>query len=807
MEAPLNGIRVLDFGMAAVGPVSAEWMAWLGADVIKIESPSGDIVRRGGHGGKPGWAGHTFNGNNVGKRGIILDLKQDEDRATAIELAKTADILLENFRSPEILERLGLGWDRLTEINPRLIYLQSSAWGPVGPMVGKPSFEWVTQAFGGYTSVTGQPGGRPEFSRAIAGFDWNGAMINLEALLVALYVRNRTGRGIRINTSQFQSTLVAGTTRLAEYFATGVAPRPMGSMRPNLVPDEAFETADRPITITALHDRMWQQLCAAIGRDDLAADSRFATVASRVEHRDVLVPELQRTLAAAPSAEWVERLRAAHVPVGVYQTAPTTAAGLLEDEQVMAEHMVSLLEQTGGGDILTAEPHWHFDKTAARITRPAPRHGEHQDEVLAELKQWQPASVALVPGDATGLALAGLKVVDFSQGISGPICGMQLGDLGAEVIKIEPPTGDWMRQVPPFTAGESAVFLQINRNKRGIAVDLKTDAGRELAKRLVADADIVVEGYRPGVMQRLGLDYATLSEANPRLIYCSISGHGTGGPLADQPATELDVQAAVGANRSISRASLPPVRHGYDQSSTSAGLAGAQGILAALLWRDRTGLGQHVQVSMLASAVAVHQWTFTAERHEFDRMSNAYLGLAAEPDHGWKTTDGPVLINIREYESGWVPFLKALGLGDLLEDPRFSTQEGLTAYLDDLHELIEQRTATMNWEQVRHIVEDEVGATFAPMLDFEQLAAHGQTAALRMMPVLDGHPTAGPARTVAPAWIFDRELASIREPAPLLGQHTAAVLREVGYDEERVRAMAAAGVAVLLETAVGGRTA
>ena len=380
---------------------------------------------------------------------------------------------------------------------------------------------------------------------------------------------------------------------------------------------------------------------------------------------------------------------------------------------------------------------------------------------------------------------------------------MQLGDLGADVTKIEPPAGDWMRQVPPFVGDQSAVFLQINRNKRGVAVDLKTSAGQEFARRLVAAADIVVEGYRPGVMKRLGLDYKTLSATNPRLIYCSISGHGTGGPLADQPATELDVQAAVGANRSISRASEPPVRHGYDQSSTSAGLAGTQGILAALLWRDRTGLGQHVEVSMLAAAVAVHQWTFTAERHEFDRTSNAYLGMAADPDYGWITTDGPVLINIREYESGWVPFLKALGLGDLLDDSRFSTEQALTAYLDELHVLIEERTGKMNWEELRHVVEDEVGATFAPMLDLEQLANHAQTAALGMMPTLDGHPTAGPMRTVSPAWIFDRELASIREPAPLLGEDTTSVLSEIGYSADEVRGLEAAGVIVASTAPVG----
>ena len=796
MDAPLHGIRVLDFGMAAVGPISAEWMAWLGADVIKIESPGGDRVRRGGHGGKPGWAGHTFNGNNIGKRGIILDLKQAADIEIAKDLARSADILLENFRSPEILERLGLGWDRLQELNPRLTYLQSSAWGPVGPMVGKPSFEWVTQAFGGFTSVTGAPGGQPEFSRGIAGFDWNGAMVNLEALLVALYVRNRTGRGTRINTSQFQSTLLASTTRMAEYFATGVAPTPSGSARPNIVPDQAFATSDGYVTITAVHDRMWRDLCAAIGRSDLAEDVRYGTMAGRAEHCEPLLAALEPVLRSRSTDDWITLLRERRLPVGEFQRRETLAESLLANPQVQAGHMVSILPQTGGGDILTQEPHWTFDKTAARITRPAPRHGEHQAEVIEELKTIDPSPVLSKAGGG-GLARAGLNVVDFSQGIAGPLCGMQLGDLGADVIKIEPLEGDWMRAVPPFVGGESSVFLQLNRNKRGMAVDLKTEAGRDLARRLVREADIVVEGYRPGVMARLGLDYTTLSQDNPGLIYCSISGYGTVGPLADQPATEMDIQAMVGATRSIGRPTEPPVRHGYDQSSTSAGLAGVQGILTALLWRDKTGLGQHVDVSMLHAAIAVHQWTFTAERHEFDHTSSAWYGRLVPPDYGWETAEGPTLLTIRSWD-GWITFLKAIGLGHLLQDERFSSQGALDKHQEELHELVGEITRKMTWDELWPIVDNEggEGAALSPMLNFEQLVNHPQTQALGMIGRIEGHPTAGDTPTVSPPWIFDQALASVRRPAPLLGEHTAAIVEQLGYGAAQAAALAAQGIIV-----------
>ena len=793
MKAPLEGVRVLDFGMAAVGPISAEYMAFLGADVIKIESPTGDIVRRG-KGDAEHWAGHTYLGNNIGKRGIVLDLKQDADRAVALELVKTADILLENFRSPEILERLGLGWDVISKLNPRLVYLQSSAFGPVGPMVGKPSNDWVTQAYGGLTSVTGEPGGAPEFSRGTSSLDWNGAMVNLEALLIGLYVRNKSGRGLRINTSQFQSTLLTATTRIAEFVATGEAPEPLGSARPNIVPDQAFETADGHVTVTALNNRLFDRLCTALDHPELAHDERFATPASRVRNRQSLVAALSEIFRAKPSAAWVSVLRAARVPVAALQQFPTLAENLLANPQVQAEQLVTILPQTGGGDILSQQPHWKFDKTEARIARPSPAFGEHQAEVMAELHDWQPRTVPAAPGGSGGLALAGLRVLDFAQGIPGPMAAMQLGDLGADVIKIEPPEGDWLRQTPPFQGGEGAVFLQLNRNKRSIVIDLKTPEGLSLATQLAATADVIVQGYRPGVMERLGLGYPALSAANPRLIYCSISGYGSSGPWADLPATELDIQTVVGANRHVGPAGGEPARFGYDLASSSAAMAGVQGILAALIWRDQNGLGQHVETSLLAAEIAVHQWAFTAERNPIDRTSKAYTGPRTAQDHGFMSADGPVHIAGRGYAANWVPLIKALGRDELLNDPRFATEAAFALHLPELTPLLNATLSTMSREAIRHLVEDQIGATFSLMLNLAEIAQDEQTRALDGMPILEGHPQAGPMQVVNVPWLFGEPLAdALRRPPPLLGQHSAEIARDAGLTAAEVERLIASG--------------
>ncbi len=382
MDGPLKGLRVLDFGQAAVGPISTTYLGELGADVIKVEQPAGDMVRRG----KPTMRGmgHTFLGNNLTKRGIVLNLKDPIEQQIALKLIATADILVENFRSPEVMERLGLGYSVLSKINPRLIYLQSSAYGPTGPMHGMTNNDWFAQASGGATSVNGEQGGRGQWSRGTSTMDWVGAFVNLEGLLAALYMRERTGRGMMLQTSQYQSVVMAGTTRLAEYLATGVAPRPMGSARPNIVPDQVFATSDGYISVSVPHDGFWPRLCQAIDRPDLVADPRFATNRDRVANRTVLIPTLASIFAGRASADWLQRLRTADVPAGEPSRGRSLSDGLLANPQAQAEGVITVMD-TPWGAMATAQPHWRFDKTEARITRPSPAKGEHQREILEEL--------------------------------------------------------------------------------------------------------------------------------------------------------------------------------------------------------------------------------------------------------------------------------------------------------------------------------------------------------------------------------------------------------------------------------------
>ncbi len=785
MAGPLVGIRVLDFGRAAVGPVSAQYLGFLGADVIKIEPPEGDPVRNVAT-FKNGM-GTTFLGNNLNKRGIMLDLKKPEDKTFALRLIQWADIVLENFRSSEVMERLGLGYAALSALNPRVIYLSSGAYGNAGPMQGMTSNEWYGQASSGATSVTGAEGGPFEFVRGIAQFDWNGAMLNLIAMLTALYVRERTGHGLKIETSQFQSSLVAGTTRFAEYFATGQTPRPMGSARPNVVPDQAFATADGYINVSVPHEGFWTKFGEAIERPDIQEDPRFATNAERIVHRQVLIEELTRTFQRRPTGYWLWQLRKHDVPCGQYFSDDLVSAILQQHPQVRANSMMTLLD-TRWGAMHSATPHWRFSKTPAAITRPAPALDEHHAEIVAQVTRELSVtnSGKATPPVATNgaLALAGITVIDVSQGAAGAMCAMQLGDLGAEVIKVEPLDGDWLRKIGPFVKSESAVFLHLNRNKRSVSLDLTTPTGKEIFRRLLANADVLVEGYRPGVMEKLGFGYDAVAVLNPRLVYCSISAFGCEGPLANQAGSELGIQSFVGINRNLGKAGDPPVRTGFDLATTETAFAAVQGILAALFWRSRHGEGQHVDVSLLGTMIAVSQWQLAAE-HEPDQWAGRQLlGYTEPPDSGFQLRDGAVLFSLRGDGEAWDKFFIALNRMDLTADPRFAVSN-LLVINRDLEEAIRDDLKQWSVEEFRHLVQDELGGTITVLQTLHSVMQDEQTAAIGAVQTID-HPLCGRMPTLSPPWKFSEPLTALRRPAPLHGQHTDEILREHGYTQEEI---------------------
>jgi formyl-CoA transferase len=378
------------------------------------------------------------------------------------------------------------------------------------------------------------------------------------------------------------------------------------------------------------------------------------------------------------------------------------------------------------------------------------------------------------------MALEGLRVVDQTQVMAGPTCSMLLADMGADVIKVEPPGGEHMRRGElELAPGLSASFLAVNRGKRGMTLDLKHPDGVRILKELVATADVLVENYRPGVARRLGVDYATLSEINPRLVYCSISGFGQTGPYADRGGYDLIAQGMSGIMSATGLPGGPPVKVGVPVTDLGAGLFAVFGILCALRARHSTGRGQFVDTSLFEAGLALSVWE--AAEYWFTGRAPRPLGTAhrmSAPYQAFQASDGAFTVGAGN-DKLWPLFAGILGLEPLLSDPRFATPAGRLGNRVALESLIETVTRTRpraHWLERCEAAGIPAGPiyTVPEALDDLHARARGMVHELQ-------HPQAGRIRTLGNPVKLSRSPATIRTGAPGLGVDTDAVLAELGY--------------------------
>src|SRR5687768_7409814 len=306
MSLPLDGVRVVDLTQVMGGPFCTMQLGDFGADVIKVEPPSGDLSRS--MGGEqlriPGSDNAPFFALNRNKRSIVLDLTRDHDRTVFLALARTADVVVESFR-PGVTKRLGVDYETVSAANPRVIYASISGFGQTGPYADRPGFDLIAQGMSGIMSVTGEPDGTP-VKCGVPIADLAVGLIATNGILAALIARDRTGRGQYIDTSLFDSALAMSVWETTEYWATGNAPRAMGSAHRLNAPYQAFRTSDGYITLAAITSAQWERLCATLDRAPLAVDPRFATNAARIANWPALVEELEAALASRTTADWVE---------------------------------------------------------------------------------------------------------------------------------------------------------------------------------------------------------------------------------------------------------------------------------------------------------------------------------------------------------------------------------------------------------------------------------------------------------------------------------------------------------------------
>jgi len=382
--------------------------------------------------------------------------------------------------------------------------------------------------------------------------------------------------------------------------------------------------------------------------------------------------------------------------------------------------------------------------------------------------------------------LSGIKVVELAQIMAGPTCGMLLADMGADVIKVEKlPGGDDTRSyTEPSINGESAAFMILNRNKRGIAVNLKTPGGLEVVKKLLAHADVVTENYRKGTLEKLGLGYDVLQALNPRLIYCAVSGYGRTGPYADKGGFDLIAQGFAGIMSITGEPGGHPAKSGTSIADINAGILAALGIVSALVARSTTGKGQMVETSLMEAAIQQTYWQaaiYFASGKNPQPTGSAHILTA--PYQAFPTQDGWINVG-GAHQSNWERIVKVIGRPELAQDPRFLTNGDRMKNLAALTPLIAQPLkARPSAEWIREF--EAAGVPVGPVNKIGDMLADKQVRARDMVVEVD-HARAGRVKALGHPIKFSDTRGEVKRAAPLLGQHTREVLGELGYSAARI---------------------
>jgi len=790
----LEGVRVLELGGLVSAPVATKMMGDLGADVVKIEPPEGDRARR--RGPFPPDVDATdpdlersglFLALNTNKRGITLDLTRPEERQRFDELVAGADLLVHNH-VPKEMEALGLAYDRLREIRPELVMCSITPFGLTGPHRDYRAEEITVQHGGGWGWLSPGASDFPELPPLKAfghQADFQAGVAANAASLAALYRARGTGQGEHIDLSSQAYVTTFLEAALIYWTYPGLLASRVGAR--GLNPWGIYPCSDGLIFLATIEEDQWQRLVEFMGTPEWATMELFEGFKNRFENADALRIFLQEW-----TSEWrVEDLfregqkrRICFAPVVTLEEFGALPQLRERDFFSRVEHPCAGSFEVLGAPYRLREPWW-------QMRRPSPQLGEHDDEVRCEIRTAPDRNPKSAP---VGLPLEGVRVLDLSWVWAGPFAGMQLAHLGAEVIKLEsaqrPDLGRRLAVFVPDqepTIDSSGYFNQWNQGKQSVQLSLAEPGAIEIVKELVAHCDVLVENFATGVMERLGLGYETLREIRPDLIMASISGYGETGPWRDYMGYGPAISPLSGLSSLSGYIGEGPSEVGLSLGDPAAGITAAAAICAALVAREESGGGQHIDVSLLeATAVsAVEGWMSLAlSGGQPERMANRDPLMCPHNIYPASGADEWVTIACAS-EAEWRALCDVVEPA-LAADPRFASRASRKQNEDALDaELAGWTSSRTRWAVTRAL--QAVGVAAFPCMTPQDLVEDEHLQARGLFENLD-HPQVGPRVHAGIPWRLSNGPNGVRAPAPLLGADTDSVLGKVlGYSPEKIQ--------------------
>ncbi|MFN8625822.1 MAG: CoA transferase [Candidatus Binatia bacterium] len=776
---PLTGVRVVDLSADIAGPYCTKLLVDAGAEVIKIEPPGGDPLRRFSASGTAipaGKDGALFQYLNASKHSVVADLDTKEGRERVLDLSATADVVVESLGAGEMASR-GLSFDVLQQRNPRLALVSISPWGQTGPWAHRPATEWTLQAATGSTASRGLPERGPVGLGGRIG-DWIAGSYAAVGAVIAWISARQTGSGQHVDLSTFEAMLtvmpcfgdlhgqlLGGAALMQRIELPGVEP-----------------AKDGWVGFCTTTGQQWKDVCGLIGRPELGEDPLFQDFSYRMTHVNVLCEAFHAYTRQHTVDEIVETATAWRIPCSPVGNGR---------DVVGMDHMVErgvFIENPGG--FLQPRTPFQMERTPPRPIGPAPKLGEHGDDTPPKRQRPTGTTGAETP---VSLPLAGLRVVDLTAFWAGPAATLLLADMGADVVKVESiQRPDGMRFATAIRTDplweHSAVFHGNNAGKRGITLHLASAEGRALFTQLLMTADVVAENFSARVMEHFGLGWDAIHAINPRLIMLRMPAYGLDGPWRDRPGFAANVEQACGLAWITGYADMPLIMNVCD---VVGGMHGVFALLMALEHRRQTGEGQLVEATLLEPAlnVAAEQVIeYSAYGTLLSRMGNRSPYAAPQGVYACADPDERLALAIAN-DAQWQALCSVIGATDWVASPELGTLAGRRA----AHDAIDARLNAWLAGRTREGAVDMLVAAGVPahaLINGYHIMPNPQLEHREFFQVLD-HPIVGRIRYPGLPMRFSGFPRHLHRWAPpLLGQHNDAVLGgELGLSPEKLAAL------------------